>query len=38
VIWEKPAHGKEYAETIKDFASKTARRAAWQLVMASRSS
>jgi len=34
VIWEKTAHGKEYAETIKDFASKTPRRrAAWQLVM-----
>src|SRR5882762_2381305 len=34
VIWEKTAHGKEYAETIKDFANKTPRRrAAWQLVM-----
>jgi len=34
VIWEKTAHGKEYAETIKDFANKTPRRrASWQLVM-----
>jgi branched-chain amino acid transport system substrate-binding protein len=34
VIWEKTAHGKEYADTIKDFTSKTPRRrAAWKLVM-----
>jgi branched-chain amino acid transport system substrate-binding protein len=34
VIWEKTPHGKEYAETIKDFASKTPRRrAAWKVVM-----
>jgi branched-chain amino acid transport system substrate-binding protein len=34
VIWEKTAHGKEYAETIKDFTNKTPRRrASWQLVM-----
>jgi branched-chain amino acid transport system substrate-binding protein len=34
VIWEKTSHGKEYAEAVKDFASKTPRRrAAWQVVM-----
>jgi branched-chain amino acid transport system substrate-binding protein len=34
VIWEKTAHGKEYAEAIKDFAGKTPRRrAAWQVVL-----
>jgi branched-chain amino acid transport system substrate-binding protein len=34
VIWEKTPHGKEYAQAIKDFATKTPRRrAAWSVVM-----
>jgi branched-chain amino acid transport system substrate-binding protein len=34
VLWEKTAHGKEYAEAINDFATKTPRRrTAWQVVM-----
>jgi branched-chain amino acid transport system substrate-binding protein len=34
ILWEKTSHGKEYAEAIKDFASKTPRRrAAWNVVM-----
>jgi len=34
VIWEKTAHGKEYAEAIKEFTTKMPRRrAAWQVVM-----
>ena len=34
LVWEKTAHGKEYAEAIKDFAAKTPRRrAAWTVVL-----
>lgn len=34
ILWEKTAHGKEYAEAINDFVNKTPRRrAAWQIVM-----
>ncbi len=34
VIWEKTAHGREYAEAIKEFTTKTPRRrASWQVVM-----
>src|SRR5436190_9107128 len=34
VLWEKTAHGREYAEAIKDFATRTPRRrAAWQVVL-----
>jgi len=34
VLWEKTAHGKEYAEAVKEFVTKTPRRrASWQLVL-----
>src|SRR4051812_44299682 len=34
VIWEKTSHGKEYAEAVRDFVTRTPRRrTAWQIVM-----